>query len=406
MKHFCIWTPGQRSYDCLLGQENERSAVEQVIYADNPGFDAWLAGYWGRATAGGIAPETLQAAFAQAGYIPEVIAKDRNQAEFGMPLADYLALVVSDSRIADGREMLARHAPLLAQIETRYGVEKEVIVAVWGMESAYGARRGHFPLISALATLAYDGRRGKFFERQLTAALQIVQAGDVAPARMLGSWAGAMGHTQFIPTSYLALAVDFGGEGRRDIWRDDPTDALASTAHFLAQSGWQTGQPWGLEGRLPDGFDYGLAQRSVRHSPVYWAQLGVRAADGRPLRVQGKASILLPVGAAGPAFMIFGNFAAIERYNNAEAYVIGIGHLSDRLRGGGALRSTWPAGARPLSLAQRREMQGLLSEAGYSTKGVDGHLGPNTSSAIRTYQQAAGLAVDGYASLSLLERLR
>ena len=310
---------------------------------------------------------------------------------------------MSDKRIANGQAALAEHGAVLRAIEARYGVPKEVVLAVWGMESAYGHFRGSSHVISSLATLSFDGRRGKFFESQLIAALKILQAGDTTPAQMTGSWAGAMGHTQFMPTSYLDYAVDFTGDGRRDIWSDDPTDALASTAAYLDRFGWVTGQPWGVEIILPQGFNYALADRKIVKSAGEWRALGVRSTGGLP---EHEGAVLLPAGAKGPAFMVYKNFRVIERYNAADAYVIGVGHLSDRIGGGEPFRADWPRGDRALSFSERKEMQTLLTRAGYSTNGVDGRIGPNTRQAIRAYQQARGLTPDGHPSLSLLTRLR
>jgi lytic murein transglycosylase len=274
------------------------------------------------------------------------------------------------------------------------------------METNYGSYRGSNDVIQSLATLAYEGRRGEFFEAQLIAALQILQSGDTSPRNMTGSWAGAMGHTQFMPTSYLDHAVDFTGDGRRDIWSNDPTDALASTAAYLRNAGWQTGQPWGIEVQLPRGFDYALADREITKRPSDWARLGVRDMAGREVPNHGHASILLPAGARGVAFMIFDNFAAIEKYNSADSYVIGVGHLSDRIAGAGPFRSGWPLGDRALSRDERKEMQTRLTMAGFDTQGVDGRIGPKTINAIRDYQKARGLLPDGYASPALLQALR
>ncbi len=335
-----------------------------------------------------------------------MIEKDRNQSEFTKAIWDYLDSAVSDSRVSNGKAALRQNRRLLDQIEARYGVDKEVVVAVWGLESSYGTYRGDTPLIEALATLAFDGRRGSFFESQLIAALKIVQAGDVDPRQMTGSWAGAMGHTQFIPTSYLAYAVDFTGDGKRDIWSDNPADALASTAAYLARFGWTKGQPWGVEVQLPRGFDFGLTGERVKKSPAEWAALGVRDVDGGKVPNHGAASILMPAGARGAAFMIFQNFHVIERYNTADAYVIGVGHLADRLKGGRAIQANWPREDRALVFAERKELQERLSKAGFSTGGVDGKIGPNTIAAIRAYQRSIGMIPDGYASLDILRRLR
>ena len=369
-------------------------------------FLAWLDGFRGRALAEGIRPDVLDAALAGVRYDPEIVRRDRSQSEFTKTIWQYLETAVSESRIRNGRAALAEHAATLEAIERLHGVEKEVVAAIWGLESAYGAHRGTEPVIQSLATLAHDGRRGAFFEEQLLAALRILQAGDTSPANMTGSWAGAMGHTQFIPTSFLLYAVDGTGDGRRDIWGDDPTDALASTAAYLAGFGWTKGQPWGVEVTLPAGFDYLEARRDLTRLPSEWAALGVRGAGGAAVPDHGPASVLLPAGAGGAAFLVFDNFAVIERYNTADAYVIGVGHLADRLAGGGPIRGGWPEGDRALTFDERQEMQRRLTEAGFDTQGVDGRVGPLTVAAIRGFQSSAGLIPDGYASLALLARLR
>ena len=366
----------------------------------NPAFDAWVAGFRARAAARGVSESVLGPALRGAGYLPGVVERDRNQTEFARPLEDYLSIAASDERIALGRQMLARHGALLAEIEARHGVEARVVAAIWGVESFYGTRRGEVPVISALATLAYDGRRGAFFEGQMMAALRILQNGDITPARMTGSWAGAMGHTQFIPTSYLEFAVDFRGDGRRDIWSDDPTDALASTAAYLARSGWQRGQPWGLEVRLPQGI--APATRSVSE----WSGMGVQVADGRALPDAGTGMLLMPHGAAGPAFLVFANFRAILRYNNAQNYGLGVGHLSDRIAGAGPLRAAFPPDANGLTKADRQEMQRLLAARGHDPGGSDGVIGPNTRAAIAAYQRRKGMAATGEPSQALLALLR
>ncbi len=371
----------------------------------NAGYDAWVGGFRGRALAQGIGAGTFDSAFRGAGFLPDVIEKDRNQTEFTRTLEDYLAIAASPERISKGRAALARHDSVFRAVEARYGVEKEVVAAVWGMESFYGERRGNIPVISATSTLAYQGRRGAFFEKQLIAALKILQNGDVPAAGMTGSWAGAMGHTQFIPTSYLAYAVDFNGDGRRDIWSDDPTDSLASTAAYLSRSGWRKGQPWGVEVRLPGGFNTGLTGRNQTRSPSQWAALGVRSVSGGTIPDYGPASIIIPQGINGPSFMTFGNFTAITRYNNAEKYVIGVGHLSDRLRGGAPIQGSFPPDKYGLTIADRRRMQERLTAAGDDTKGSDGVIGPATREAISNYQRARGLPVTGEPSQALLRAL-
>ncbi|NRB16904.1 MAG: lytic murein transglycosylase [Rhodobacteraceae bacterium] len=372
----------------------------------NRDFQSWIKRFRQRALAQGITKTTLNRAFKSVTYDPEVIRRDQNQSEFTKSIWDYLDSAVSDKRIKNGKKALRAQRRRLQQIEATYGVDKEIVLAVWGMESSYGSYRGDMDVIRSLSTLAFDGRRGRFFESQLIAALEILQAGDVPARKMTGSWAGAMGHTQFIPTSYLAYAVDFTGDGKRDIWSDNPSDALASTAAYLARFGWIKGQPWGVEVRLPRGFDYGLAHRRIKKSPAQWAALGVRGINGRPVPNHGSGSILLPAGSKGAAFMVFKNFQVIERYNAADAYVIGVGHLSDRIKGGGPIQQPWPRGDRDLSFVERQEMQKRLTRQGFDTGGVDGKVGPNTSAAVRAYQLANGLVPDGHASLNLLKALR
>lgn len=370
------------------------------------GFEAWLAAFRPRAMAAGITPATLDAAFAGIGFDTSVVEKDRRQSEFTKPIWLYLDTAVSSDRVANGKAALAENAALLDRVEAAYGVEKEVVVAIWGLETAYGTFRGKTPTIGSLATLAYDTRRSAFFEAELIQALKILQNGDTTPAAMIGSWAGAMGHTQFMPSSWATYAVDFNGDGRRDIWSDDPTDALASTANYLKHWGWTTGQPWGYEILLPPGFDYTQSGDRVVKPVSDWQAMGVRRPNGSDLIAEGTASVLLPAGAGGAAFLIFPNFRVIERYNPADAYVIAVGHLSDRIRGGEAILADWPREDRALTLDERVELQSRLSAAGFDPGGVDGKIGPNTIAAVRAYQIAQGLTPDGYASLAILTKLR
>ncbi|WP_413870667.1 lytic murein transglycosylase [Albidovulum sp.] len=336
----------------------------------NPGYDAWVAAFRDRAGQYGLSDETVSAAFRGAGYLPGVITRDRNQTEFRRSLEDYLSIAVSDERVAKGRAAFAAHRATLAALEARYGVDARIITAIWGLESFYGERRGDVPVISATSTLAYDGRRGAFFESQLVAALKILRNGDTTPARMTGSWAGAMGHTQFIPTTYLAHAVDFTGDGRRDIWADDPSDALASTANYLAQSGWTRGQRWGAE-----------------------------AGAGAPA-----GSVIQPQ-AGGPSFVVTANFGAIRRYNNSESYALGVGLLADRIGGAGPLRGSFPPDASGLTKADRIALQQRLTAAGFDTGGTDGVIGANTRKAIEAWQASRGLPVTGEPSVALLRSL-
>ncbi|WP_224816788.1 lytic murein transglycosylase [Hasllibacter sp. MH4015] len=383
-----------------------RAAADAPTRTNDPEFRAWITEFQARARAAGIAQSTLDAAFAGVQLNTRVLERDRNQAEFSRALWDYLDSAVSDTRIRNGRAQTEEWSQTLARIEEQYRVEAEVVVAIWGLESAYGAARGSTDIIEAMASLAYDGRRRDFFEEQLIAALQILQAGDTSPRNMTGSWAGAMGHTQFMPTSYLQYARDFGGDGRRDIWSDNPQDALASTAHYLAEHGWTYGQPWGMEVRIPDGFDYRLAGEQERIGAAFWNGQGVRLINGDPIPDHGPASILLPAGHRGVALVVYNNFRVIERYNPADAYVIAVGHLSDRIQGRPDFRASWPRGDRALTFAEREELQRLLRAAGHYSEDIDGIVGPITIASIRSYQDAIGVTPDGYASLSILERLR
>jgi len=380
-----------------------RPATREIVLASgDPGFDRWIGGVRSRAAAAGIRRDVLDRAFRGVRYDPDVVAKDRNQSEFKREIWDYLDSAVSPKRVEDGQTALRRHRRVLAQIEAHYGVEKEIVTAVWGMESSYGTRLGDLPLVQSLATLAYDGRRGAFFEKQLIAALQILQSGDVDPRNMKGSWAGAMGHTQFIPTSYLAYAVDFTGDGRRDVWSDDPTDALASTAAYLKRFGWRKGMPWGVEVRVPRGASYGSTSRM----PSDWAARGVVGTDGRAVRDYGSARILQPAGPEGASFMVFANFDVIKRYNNADAYALGVGHLADRIAGGPPIQASWPRGYDPLSFDERKEMQRRLKRKGFGVEKIDGIVGPNTVAAIRAFQRSVGVEADGLPSQQLLALLR
>ena len=395
---------------CVSGgtRSGENSGGSSTVYLAEPdaGYDAWVAAFRDRAAKRGISGTTLGAAFRNAGFLPGVIEKDRNQTEFTRTLEDYLAIAASEERVSLGRAQLRQQAGVLAAIEGRYGVEPHVVAAVWGLESFFGTRRGDVPVISALSTLAYEGRRGAFFEGQLVAALRILQNGDVSADRMTGSWAGAMGHTQFIPTSYLEYAVDFTGDGRRDIWSDDPSDALASTAAYLSRSGWTRGVPWGAEVRLPQGFGPGLLGRGKGKSATGWTDLGVTLADGGRLPANASGSIIAPNGLGGPAFLLTSNFNVILRYNNAENYAIGIGHLSDRLAGGSAIRADFGADVAGMKIGDRQELQRRLTAAGFDTEGSDGVIGAKTRAAISAYQASVGLPVTGEPSLDLLRRLR
>ena len=374
-------------------------------------FNQWVREFWPTARANGISEQTFNHAFANVAPDPSVIKAASHQAEFVKPIWEYLDSAVSDKRVANGRRMKAQHSRVLDAVEAKYGVDRHVLLAIWGMESSYGAvldnPRIVKPVIRSLATLAYQGgRRSRFGREQLIAALKILERGDITPERMTGSWAGAMGHTQFIPTTFNAYAVDFDGDGRRDIW-SNVADALGSTAHYLRRSGWEPGKTWGYEVVLPEGFNYALADRKTRRSLAEWSKFGIKRTRNRDFpRLDDQAMLIVPAGANGPAFLMLKNFNAILRYNNATSYAIGVGHLADRIRGGSGFAQSWPRGDTPLTRTQRRELQQVLTSRGFSLGDIDGKIGPKTQAAIRAFQKSQGLIPDGYASLMLLQRLQ
>ena len=371
------------------------------------GFEQWVKTFRAKALSRGISGKTYDRAFRGVKLNTRVIASDRKQAEFSRQIWDYLDTATSPKRVKNGKAMVKKHKKLLRRIEQTYGVEWSVVVAVWGLESSYGSNMGDINIVEALATLAYEGRRQKFGENQLLTALKIIQKGDITPNRMLGSWAGAMGHTQFIPTSFDALAVDFTGDGKRDVWNPrKPDDELASTANYLRKNGWVKGQPCGVEVKLPSGFNYGNASLKVKATPARWAELGVRRMDGSKIPNYGKAAILLPAGADGPAFAVFRNFFVIKTYNNANSYAMAVGHLADKINGGGEFVREWPRGPNALKLGQKMEVQELLLKAGYDIGDVDGIIGPKTIDALSEMQIKAGVQPSGKADKAALKFLR
>ncbi len=380
------------------------TAPQQPRTTSSTGFVDWVAGFRREAAARGVAGATLADAFDSAALIPRVIELDNRQPEFNRAIWDYLDTAVSDTRVTHGREKYEAYRDVARNTEARYGVPGSIITAIWGMESNYGANYGNYETIDALATLGYDGRRESFAKNQLYAALKILANGDIPRDRMKGSWAGAMGNTQFIPTSFVAYAVDADGDGRRDIWNSIP-DTMASTANYLAKNGWRDGEPWGREVRLPAGFDYAVADGKTERSSAQWQAMGVSAVDNRGLPELSDAGIIAPAGASGPAFMTGHNFRTILRYNNAVSYALGVALLSDRITGAPGVQADWPRGAATLSNAETRTLQANLNRLGYSAGTPDGILGPNTNSAVRAFQRDHGLAADGFVTQALAERV-
>jgi lytic murein transglycosylase len=368
-------------------------------------FAAWLSEFRASARASGIRDATLGQALDRAQFLPRVIELDRVQPEFTRTVWDYLDRTVTAQRLAMGRDMLQRVRSEAAAVFQGQRVPPEAVVAIWGMESNYGSNVGDMSTIDALATLGFEGRRAAWARGELLSALKIIERGDITPERMIGSWAGAMGQTQFLPSSFLTYAVDADGDGRRDIW-DSLPDVVASTANYLAQSGWQADQPWGVEVRLPAGFDYGRADDAVRQSAAQWSAEGVSTIDGAPLPVMADASILLPAGARGPAFLVGVNFRAILRYNNSTSYALAVGLLTQQLAGGPPVRAPWPRDLAALSRSETMELQQALTQRGFASGQPDGVAGPATRAAVRAYQRSAGLPADGFPSADLLQRLR
>jgi len=336
----------------------------------NAGYDAWLTRYFQRARSRGIQQSTIDSSRPTAGFLPGVITRDQTQFQTRRTLEDYIAIATSDERIAQGQAAMRQHDTILTAIQTRYGVPANIIAAVWGVESRFGTRRGDIPVVAATSTLAFAGRRPQLFEQQLTAALRILQRGEVTASGLTGSWAGAMGHTQFIPTSYETFAVDFNGDGKRNVWSDDPTDALASTAAYLSRNGWRSGLSWG-------------------------AETGPNAPSGRTIQPQ----------SGGPRFTVTRNFNVIKRYNNSDAYALAVGHLSDRLAGGGQLQASFPRDANGFSKSDRLALQRALARRGYDIGTIDGVIGPKTEAAIAREQSRRGLPTTGQPNIALLQSL-
>lgn len=371
-------------------------------------FPQWLAQFRQRMLAKGISQKTFDDAFAGVEPDPAVIKADGSQPEFIRPIWSYLDDVLATVRISRGKRLLAENAAILRRIEQTYGVDREVLVAIWGMESSFGQNAGHRSVIRSLATLAYDGRRPEFAEQQLADALQILQRGDISASDMKGSWAGAMGQTQFMPSTYLQYAVDFDGDGRRDIW-NSTADALASAANYLKSYGWRSGQRWGIEVTLPTGFDYAQADDSIERSLAEWRRRGVQLPDNTwpdNISAEEPLKLLLPAGYRGPAFLVSSNYYVILNYNNSTSYALGISLLSEAFNGYGRVQAPWPRDDTPLTRSQGLDLQQRLAKLGYDPGKLDGLVGNDTRKAIRAYQKQQGLPVDGYPDQNLLKRLQ
>ncbi|MFZ7095171.1 lytic murein transglycosylase [Luteimonas dalianensis] len=374
----------------------------------DPAFQRCLANLKPTAAQQGVSAATFERYTADLEPDRSVLELLNFQPEFSTDIWDYLAGLVDEQRVEDGKAMLAEHADLLARVSAEYGVDPATVVAIWGVESDYGRIFGKRPILTSLSTLSCEGRRQSFFRGEFIATLKLLQSGDIRAEGLTGSWAGAFGHTQFIPSTYARIAVDFDGDGRRDLVGSIP-DALASTANYMKRSNWQTGRPWGYEVKLPAGFNAGLAGRTNRRTLSEWMKHGVERIDGAPIDLPGntRSAVLLPTGRQGPAFLVFRNFDAIYSYNAAESYALAIALLSDRLRGGSGLVASWPTDDPGLSRVQRRELQTLLLEHGHEIGEVDGLIGTNTRRAIRAEQQRLGITpADGRAGQKILRALQ
>jgi lytic murein transglycosylase len=379
--------------------------VRPLVASGDMQFDAWAAGFYGRAVAAGISPDLLKREFAGLQPDPRVGGLDNKQPEFSKPLSDYIRGVVSDTRVAIG-EQKSGQVVQFGAIEQRYGVPREILEGIWGMESGFGAIQGNFDVIRAMATLAAQGRRRAFAEDQLIAALELIGSGEVTRSQLRGSWAGAMGQTQFIPTTFVSTAVDGDGDGRRDIW-NSPADALASAANLLAKAGWVRGQDWAREVIAPPGFDYSLTE-GPKKTPAEWQALGLQRADGRTwpaADLDAQTQLVAPTGAGGPLFLLFPNHFAIRKYNNSLAYALGVGLLADRFDGHGTLVHGWPQES-PLSLVDRVTAQRALASLGFDPGAADGLVGLKTRDALRAWQKARGITADGYLSPDMVTRLK
>ena len=368
-------------------------------------FAHWIAEFSATARKAGISEATLHIAFDQIRFLPGVIELDRAQPEFTRSVWDYLDNALSSQRITRGQDKLQQLGSQTVAITARYGIPTEIVIAIWGMESNYGSNFGDIPTIDALATLGFEGRRESWARSQLLAALKILQSGDIDRKRMIGSWAGAMGQTQFLPSNFLAYAVDADGDGRRDLWGSE-ADVVASTANFLAGSGWLAGQPWGTEVRLPPAFDHVRADDDVRQTSVAWAKEGVQSMNGTPLPALTDSSIWLASTAGGPAFLIGPNFHSILRYNNSTSYALAVSLLAQRLAGGPSVQASWPRDVQALTRSQLLAMQTVLNTRGFNSGTPDGMMGPATRRGIRQYQRSLGLPADGYPNLNLLQQLQ
>ena len=375
------------------------------VFADT-NFERWKYEFRQFAITQGISARTVDSALHGLLLDPKIIENDTHQAEFVKPIWKYLESAVSKQRVQRAKKLLQKHQVLLDKIEKKYGVQREYILAIWGIESNYGSNYGNKNVIRSLATLAYQGRRKEFGKTQLLAALRLIEQGDIAPGQMIGSWAGAIGQTQFIPTTHEQYAVDFDGDGVRNLIQSIP-DALASTANYLAKFGWQKNQAWGQEVHLAKHFDWSMVDYKTGLNVGCWKHIGI--IPMQPLSESQRkqaASLLLPAGHKGPIFLIQHNFNVIKRYNNANSYALAVSYLSNQMLNKTGVTTSWPNDDVMLTRVERQNLQQILSQSGFDTQGIDGRIGPNTRAALRAWQRKENLVADGYINKKRFEYLK
>ena len=380
--------------------------MPQAAHADAK-FESFIQSLWPAVQKSGISRDLFDRAFAGITEPdPAVVKLANTQPEFTTATSDYLAKAVTPIRIDTGKSMLAGNADLLSAIEKKYGVDRRILLGIWGMESNFGKDEGSMSVMRSLATLIYSGTKKDYARTQLISAFAILKKGSRSPDNFTGSWAAAMGHTQFIPSSYISYAVDWTGDGKKDIW-GSKEDALASTANYLAKAGWKADRPWGWEVVLPDDFDRGLIGRKHWRPVSEWMKLGIVPATATSFDApQASAFVVIPQGIAGPVFLVTQNFMAIMDYNQSHSYALAVGHLGDRIKGGAPIQAAWPDASVDLSVPQRKELQRLLNAKGFATGGADGRIGAATYEAVLAFQKKHGLPLDGIPSLKVLEQIR
>jgi membrane-bound lytic murein transglycosylase B len=370
-------------------------------------FEAFIQSLWPNVKAAGISRDLFDKAFAGITEPdPAVLKLANTQPEFTTSTSDYLGKAVTQIRIDTGKSMIAANGPLLEAIEKKYGVDRYTILGIWGMESNFGKDEGSMSVMRSLATLIYSGTKKDYARVQLISAFNILKRGARSPDNFTGSWAAAMGHTQFIPSSYISYAVDWTGDGKKDIW-GSKEDALASTANYLAKAGWKSDRPWGWEVKLPQGFDRALIGRTHWRPVSEWMKLGIAPATAKSFNApNASAFVVIPQGITGPVFLVTQNFMAIMDYNQSHSYALAVGHLGDRIRGGAPIQAAWPDASVDLTVPQRKELQRLLNAKGYPTGGADGRIGASTYEAVLLFQKKRGLPLDGIPSVKVLEQIR